>query len=162
MNDSPDVLTDLRTIADYQFGRRAGATLFADPATIEIRRSTSGRPRQVIGPTGRLVTFGQDGRFTLGYAGGHRLFAELPEPGYRVSVGEESESYVRSGANAFAKFVHSMDETVRPHDEVLVVDTSEDTLLGVGRAELSANGMRDFSRGVAVSVREGRDEWQDR
>ena len=162
VNDAPGVLADVRVVADYQFGSGAGAALFAEPETIEVRRSSSGRPRQIIGPTGRLGTLGQDGRLTLGYAGGLRLFKALPAPAYRVTVGEESESFIRSGDNAFAKFVQTVDDAIRPHDEVLVVDTSGETLLGVGRADLSATGMRDFECGPAVSIREGRDEWQDR
>lgn len=153
---------DLRTIADYQFGAGAGAALFAEPEAIEIRRSTSGRPRQIIGPSGRLATLGQDGRFTLGFAGGRRLAAGLEPPAYRVAVDAESEPFVRDGENAFAKFVTDVDPAIRPMDEVLVVDAAGDVLIGVGRAELSANGMQDFDRGVAVSVREGRVEWERR
>lgn len=65
------------------------------------------------------------------------------------------------GENAFAKFVVKADPAIRPGDEVLVVHEEGANLLGVGRAELSATGMSDFDRGVAVSVREGRDEWGD-
>lgn len=85
----------------------------------------------------------------------------LEPPTYRVQVGEESVSFVGDGANAFAKFVRSVGPTIRPGDEVLVVTGEADTLIGVGRAELSATGMLDFDRGVAVSVREGRDEWAE-
>lgn len=150
----------LATIADYQFGAGAGAALFGTE-DLEVRTSKSGRPTQILAPDGRLVTLGGDGRFTLGYAGGRRLAGVLAPPAYRVTVGDESEPFVRDGANAFAKFVLDVDPAVRPLDEVLVTDEN-DTLLGVGRAELSASAMAAFDRGVAVSVREGRDEWADR
>jgi uncharacterized protein with predicted RNA binding PUA domain len=147
---------ELRTVADYQFGAGAGAALFpsAEESDLDVSRSTSGRPRQVHAPVGRLVSYGTDGRFTLGYAGGLRLVDALAPPAYRVVVGDESEPFVREGKNAFAKFVVEVDPQVRPGDEVAVV-TDDDEVLGVGRAELSADAMLDFESGMAVKVRDG-------
>jgi uncharacterized protein with predicted RNA binding PUA domain len=147
-------LPDLRTVADYQFGAGAGAALFPPGEEPRIQRSSGGRPRQVIVESGRVVSYGTDGRFTLGVAGGRRLHAAFDPPTGRVVVGDESVPFVRDGRNAMAKFVRAVDPGVRPGDEVLVVDP-DDTLLGVGRAELAAEGMRDFETGVAVKVREG-------
>jgi len=151
----------LRVVADYQFGAGAGTALFgaagSEGADVEIRRATSGRPRQVVADEGRLVSFGVDGRFTLGVAGGRRLRAVLDAPAYRVVVGEESEPFVREGRNAFAKFVQEADPEIRPGDEVLVVGEDDD-LFGVGRAELPAGAMLDFETGMAVKVRDGAGE----
>ncbi len=146
-------LADLRTVADYQFGAGAGRALFPPDETVEIRRSSSGRPRQVIADGGRVVSYGVDGRFTLGILGGRRLASAFDPPRLRVAVGEESVPYVRDGRNAFARFVHESDPAVRPGDEVLIVH--DDQLLGVGRAELSAAAMADFEVGMAVKIREG-------
>jgi len=146
----------LETLADYQFGAGAGATLFA--GRLGVDRSGSGRPRQVHALEGapcRLVSMGVDGRFTLGLAGGRRLHPDGPA----VAVGEESVPYVREGRNAFAKFVRRVDDAVRPGDEVRVV--RDGTLIGVGRAELPADVMRGFETGVAVSIREGADDAGD-
>lgn len=162
MTSEQRILESLRVIVDYQFGPGAGSALFPPAAPPEIRRSTSGRPKQLLGETGRLVTFGQDGRCTLGYAGGVRLHEALDPPAYRVAVGDESEPFVVDGENAFAKFVRSVDPAIRPFDEVLVIHDTSGELLGVGRAELSAAAMRDFETGVAVSIREGRAEWDER
>ena len=148
-----------RMIADYQFGPGAGVALFGEDSNLSVKRSASGRPRQLFAPDGRLATFVRDGRLTLGFAGGIRLAETLPAPQYRVSVGDESEPFVKDGSNAFAKFVHDVDPAIRPDDEVLVISAASGSLLGVGRAELPATGMRDFERGVAVSIREGRDGW---
>lgn len=145
-------LQELRTVADYQFGAGAGAVLFPPAADISLTRTKSGRPRQIRGPAGRLATYGTDGRFRLGIAGGRRLHEGID--GYRVAVGDESEPHVRDGRNAFAKFVREVDEAIRPRDEV-VVEHSDGRLLAVGRAELSGRGMLDFASGVAVQVREG-------
>ncbi|WP_123538801.1 PUA domain-containing protein [Halosimplex salinum] len=143
----------LTRVADYQWGRGAGTALFAD-GDPEVTHTSSGRPRQVIGADGRLVTYATDGRFTLGVAGGKRLHAALPDGRYRVVVGDESEPFVREGRNAFAKFVSDADPGIRPGDEV-VLTHERGEVLAVGPAELSGDGMLDFETGVAVSVRDG-------
>jgi uncharacterized protein with predicted RNA binding PUA domain len=153
MTDDSDVAR-LRTVADYQFGAGAGDALFPAGETVTISRSKSGRPRQVHARDERLVTYGTDGRFTLGLEGGRRLRDSLGSPTARVVVGAESDEFVRDGRNAFAKFVRDVDPAVRRGDEVAVV-LPDDTLLGVGRAELSADAMCDFETGMAVKVRDG-------
>ena len=144
----------LRTIAQYQFGQPAGDALFPPGEDLECTRTSSGRPRQVRAEGGRVATYERDGRFRLGIEGGRRLHEALPVGAYRVVVGDESEPFVREGRNTFAKFVQQADETIRPRDEVLVVHR-DGTLLAVGRAELSGEGMLAFDTGMAVSVREG-------
>jgi uncharacterized protein with predicted RNA binding PUA domain len=168
-------LARLRVVADYQFGAGAGAALFPPGEDLAVRRSTAGRPRQVLaapvqqGARGtddgeggtdrrdrraRLVSYGTDGRFTLGVAGGRRLLGAFESPRMRVVVGGESEPFVREGKNAFAKFVRRVDPAVRPGDEVCVVGP-DDGLFAVGRAVLPATGMVDFETGMAVKIREG-------
>ena len=159
-----DVLADLRTGADYQFGAGAGDVLFPFEDRLTVRRSSGGRPRQVIvgdvndtpgsSEGDRLVSYGTDGRFTLGIAGGRRLHEAFSPPRHRVVVGEESEPFVREGRNTFAKFVTAADDGIRPGDEVLVVN-GDDTLFAVGRAELSGAEAEAFASGVAVKVRGG-------
>ena len=144
----------LATIADYQFGAGAGTALFPDDETPTVRRSSSGRPTQVLADDGRVVSVGTDGRFTLGLEGGRRLQAAFDRPRCRVVVGDESAPFVRDGKNVFAKFVQAVDSEVRAGDEVVVVHEDGD-LLAVGRAELSAGEMADFTSGMAVFVREG-------
>jgi uncharacterized protein with predicted RNA binding PUA domain len=158
MTDAAETATDLddlRTVADYQFGAGTGAVLFPRGVDLSISYSRGGRPRQVHAPEGRLVSYGTDGRFTLGLRGGRRLL-DLPAPANRVVVGDESEPFVRDGKNAFAKFVADVDPAVRSGDEVAVVH-EDGHVLAVGRAELSAAAMLDFETGVAVKVREGAD-----
>ena len=144
-------LEALETVADYQFGVCAGAALFG--GSVSVRRTSSGRPQQVLVDGERVVSYGTDGRVTLGIAGGRRLQAALEPPAYRVVVGDDSEPFVRDGRNVFAKFIREVDPAVRPRDEVLV-EHYDGGLLAVGRAELSAAAMRDFDTGMAVSVRE--------
>lgn len=149
-------IDDLRTIAQYQFGPQAGEGLFPSGETLDITRTNSGRPRQIRADGTRIATYEQDGRFRLGIEGGRRLATSLPEDSYRVVVGDESEPFVREGRNAFAKFVVRADSGIRPYDEVLVAH-EDGPLLGVGRAELSGDGMLSFETGMAVKVREGVD-----
>jgi uncharacterized protein with predicted RNA binding PUA domain len=149
---SQDELARLRTVADYQFGAGAGAALFPPAEEFEVTHSTSGRPRQVRADAGRIVSYGTDGRFTLGLEGGRRLVTALAEPAARVVVGSESEPFVRDGKNVFAKFVQAVDDDVRPNDEVAVVH-DDGAVLAVGRAELAAAAMHDFETGMAVKVR---------
>ncbi|SIR95887.1 PUA domain-containing protein [Natronorubrum thiooxidans] len=147
-------LANLRTIADYQFGAGAGAALFPPTESLTIKRTTSGRPQQVHAETGRLVSFGTDGRFTLGLEGGQRLHDALEHPAYRVVVDDESEPFVRDEKNVFAKFVLEVGDEIRPGDEVLVVHERGE-LIAVGTAQLGAGAIADFDTGMAVTVREG-------
>jgi uncharacterized protein with predicted RNA binding PUA domain len=140
----------LRTVANYQFGAGTGKALFA--GDVVVQRTSSGRPQQILADGDRVVSYGTDGRFTLGVAGGQRLQSALSPPKSRVVVGDESEPFVRDGRNVFAKFVRRVDPAVRPGDEVLVEHFDGD-LLAVGRAELSADAMTDFDTGMAVKVR---------
>ncbi|WP_458206940.1 PUA domain-containing protein [Haladaptatus sp. NG-SE-30] len=156
MTDAED-LPALRVTADYQFGAGAGNALFPPDEDLEIRRSSSGRPQQIHADGSRLVTYATDGRFTLGVAGGSRLADALDSLAGRVVVGDESEPFVRDGKNVFAKFVTEVDPDVRAGDEVLVTHGNGD-LLAVGRAELDADAILDFDTGMAVKVRDGRDE----
>ena len=148
-----DNLAELRAVADYQFGAGAGAALFPPDADLSLTRTSSGRPRQIHAGEDRLATYGTDGRFRLGVAGGRNLIAALDAPAYRVVVGDESEPFVRDGRNVFAKFVRTADEAIRPRDEVLIEHESG-PLLAVGRAELGGDGMLGFETGMAVNVRE--------
>ena len=147
-------LASLRTIADYQFGAGAGDALFPPAESLSVKRTTSGRPQQILADGGRIASFGTDGRFTLGLEGGRRLLEVLAHPAYRVVVDDESEPFVRDGKNVFAKFVLEVGDEIRPGDEVLVVHERGE-LLAVGRAELGAEAIRDFETGMAVHVREG-------
>ncbi len=146
----------LRSIATYQFGPNGTALLDKGFVTTIDRRS-SGRIDRLYANGERIGTLTTSGRFTLGIAGGHAIHGASPAPRNRVSVTEEAVPYVSEGSNAFAKFIVRVDPRIRPRDEVVLTDT-DDRLLGVGRAELSAEEMETFDRGMAVAVRQGIEE----
>lgn len=155
----------LRAIADYQFSGGAGRALFSSRDEIAIQRTSSGRIEQALRRTDgdlddRLITQGVDGRFTISVAAGRLLADAFDPPRNRVVVGDESVPFVSEGRNAFAKFVIDVDDELRPGDEALVVHDGE--LLGVGRAELAPDAMRDFETGVAVKVRHGAGKNEER
>jgi uncharacterized protein with predicted RNA binding PUA domain len=155
MNYSPDSMrTQVQVIADFQFGRGAGAALF--PEDCEFILSRTGRIRQVTLGGKRLVTVrAMDGNLTLGIDGAIRLLAALPPPTYRVVVLDEVAEFICQGKNTFAKHVIAADPDIRAGDEVMVV-TSDDELLATGAAVLSGREMLLFNYGVAVKVRQGR------
>jgi predicted RNA-binding protein (TIGR00451 family) len=72
-------------------------------------------------------------------------------------VQSDVAEFIRKGGDVFAKHIARAAETIRPSDEVIVVDESG-VLLGVGSALLSGNDMKYFRRGVAVRVRRGTGE----
>ncbi len=142
------------TIARYQFSLEHDHGWLDASNGLHVLRSRSGRIDRVFAGDDRLCTLTTHGRLTLGGAGGRRLHQLCELPRNRVVIDDEAVPYVGIGRNAFAKFVTDVDAAIRPRDEVLVVD-SEDSLIAIGRAELSAGGMDDFERGMAVSIREG-------
>lgn len=74
-----------------------------------------------------------------------------------VTVRTDVSDFIRRGRNVFAKHVTRASLTIRPEDEVIVVD-EENNLLATGRALLSGEEMLSFRRGVAVKVRHGSSE----
>ncbi|MCG7854299.1 MAG: pseudouridine synthase [Methanoregulaceae archaeon] len=146
--------TQVQVIADFQFGRGAGAALFSKDC--EFILSRTGRIRQVTLGGKRLVTVrAMDGNLTLGIDGALRLLAALPPPAYRVVVLDEVAEFICQGKNTFAKHVIAADPDIRAGDEVMVV-TNDDELLATGSAVLSGREMLLFNYGVAVKVRQGR------
>lgn len=148
-------LRTVRMIADYQFGHGAGKVVFPDNCRFIL--SSKGRVRQVIdGETGeRIATVKADsGWFTISIGAAKKLYAKFPYPRLRVVVLNDVSEFIAKGGNVFAKHVVDVDTNIRPRDEVIVVNES-DELLSTGRAVLSAKEMVEMNRGMAVSVRWG-------
>jgi len=148
-------LTRIRGIADYQFGRGCGKALFPDGVTIVYSKNT-GRIRHVYLGGVMLASFRPtDGLFTLTMAGADRMMSSAPSFGFTVTVDGDAAHFVADGRSVFAKHVVEAGESIRPGDEVIVVDEGG-KVLAVGRALLNRGEMLAFKVGVAVRVRRGR------
>jgi uncharacterized protein with predicted RNA binding PUA domain len=144
----------VRVIADFQFGRGAGAAIF--PEGCDFILSRTGRIRQITLGGRRLATVrAADGRLTLGIEGAQRLLSGLSPPAYRVVMNADVAEFIGQGKNAFTRHVVAADPSIRAGDEVMVV-TSGDELLATGEAVLSGREMLVFNYGAAVKVRQGR------
>jgi len=142
----------IMAIAEYQFGEGAGEA-FKD-AFVELSRKT-GMPRQIKAKGMHLATFrAEDGLLTLGIEGAKRLHEALPFPRMRVVINEDAEPFARKGKNVFAKFVVDADSSIRPYDEVLVVN-GRDELLATGQTLLNGEELKVLQSGLAVKVRRG-------
>ena len=150
------LLQKARIIADFQFGKGAGAILFPD--TVEFVLSRTNRISQIKEYEKRIATLRSiDGLFTLGIEGAQRLHRFLPYPRLRVVMNDEISEFIRRGGTAFCKHVLDADPAIRAYDEVMVVD-EKDRLLATGKAMLAGEELRIFKHGVAVKVRYGIEE----
>jgi len=139
-------------VAEYQFGEGAGDA-FKD-AVVELSRKT-GMLRQIKSGGKHLATFrSEDGLLTLGIEGARRVHAALPFPSRRVVIDTDAEPFARRGKNVFAKFVVDADPSIRPYDEVIIVNEA-DELLATGQTLLNGRELKAFRAGLAVKVRRG-------
>lgn len=151
MLDNP--LQKIRSIADYQFGRGTGKTLFPDNVDISFSRRTS-RIRHIHLDGKLLATLRPtDGFFSLTLEGARRIMQIKPLRLW-VKVQDDVTDFIAKGRTVFAKHVVDCDEEIRPEEEVVVID-SQRKVLAVGRALLTGEEMKAFKRGVAVRVRRG-------
>ena len=152
--DLKDALRRIRSVADYQFGKGVGVKLF--PENVEIVRSKrTGRIRYVYLIGRRLATLRPtDGLFSLSIAGAKRIVEDVSSARCLVIVQDDVSKFIAEGGDVFAKHVVKADSSIRPKDEVIVVDESN-SVLAVGRAVLSGEEMEVFPKGVAVKVRRG-------
>ena len=149
-----EALSKIRCVADYQFGKDVGAKLFPDTVRIVYSKNT-GKIRHIHLNEEMLATLRPTtGMFALTIAGAKRLVREVNPLCYWVKIQDDVESFIAKGRSAFAKHVTDADPKIRPHDEVLVIN-SRNEVLAVGRALLSGTEMKAFSRGIAVRVRRG-------
>ena len=150
------MLKRARIIADLQFGKKAGATLFPDGTTFGL--SNTERLRYLYSEKERIATLrANDGLLTLSMLGAQRLHSFFPFPKLRVIASDDAAPFVAEGGNLFAKHVVVVDTEIRAGDEILVVD-SKDKLLATGRAVLAPEEMLQIKRGVAVLIRKGAED----
>lgn len=146
-------LQKIRSIADYQFGRGTGKTLFPDNVEITFSRRT-GRIRHIYLNGELLATLRPtDGFFSLSIEGARRIMKVKPLRLW-VKVRDDVAVFIVKGRSLFAKHVIDCDEEIRPEEEVVVIN-SQRKVLAVGRAVLTGKEMKVFKHGVAVRIRRG-------
>ncbi len=153
---TPDkwTLEQLRKTAQYQFGEEFATILVPDDITITISKKTQ-KVREILIGEDRIATIRPtDGYFSIGLFGAQRMLAATKAPKHRVIVQNDVSEFIIEGRNAFAKHVVNVDSNIHPEDEVIVVN-EKDELLAIGKAQLSAEYMLAFEKGIAVKVRYG-------
>ena len=152
--DLEDALRRIRSVADYQFGKGIGTTLFTENVEI-IRAKRTGRIRYIYLDGKRLATLRPtNGLFSLSITGAKRIVENAISAKCLVAVRDDVSKFIAVGGDVFAKHVVKADGDIRPKDEVIVVDEKGE-VLAVGRAVLSGEEMIAFTRGVAIKVRRG-------
>ena len=141
--DSSLKLETLQATADFQFGPDAGASLIPPNSKI-----TGKLYRMVVARYQNVQTcayLASNGKLSLTMDGGQRI-AHLARYWVRFA-GKDVQ-----GGSLFAVGVNDADPKIRPGDEVLILDES-DNLLAVGRSEMSGREMCENTRGRAVTIR---------
>lgn len=146
-------LMKLKGVANYQLGRGVGEALFTR-TTMVVHSPRTGRMRHLY-RNGKLIATLRptDGMLALSLEGAKLLMRKRCFKNI-VIVETGVSDFIRRGRNVFAKHVRHASPTIRPEDEVIVVN-EEKELLATGRAFLSGEEMLSFKRGVAVKVRRG-------
>lgn len=149
-----EALGRIRGVADYQFGKGVGMTLFPEKVNVVFSKKT-GRIRYIYLEGRRLATMRPtDGFFSLSIDGAKRVVQSQQPAKCFVTVRSDVAKFIADGGDVFAAHVVKADDEIRAKDEVIVLD-EEGEVLAVGRAVLSREEMRAFKRGVAVKVRRG-------
>ncbi|MBN1330523.1 MAG: pseudouridine synthase [Candidatus Heimdallarchaeota archaeon] len=147
-------LRQLKSVAQYQFGNEFDNVLAPDTILVTFSKNTN-KIREILLDDKRLATLrATDGLYSLGLEGARRIIHYTKSPKRRVIIQSDVSEFIANGRNVFAKHVVNVDPKILPEDEVVIVN-EQDELLAVGRAQLSAEYMLAFQKGVAVKVRHG-------
>jgi len=149
-----NAVRQIRSIADYQFGKDVGIKLFPENVKILYSKAT-GRIRYVNLNGERLATLRPtDGLLSLSVTAAKRIVENARFAQCFVTVQNDVARFVADGSDVFAAHVVKADTEIHAKDEVIVVDETG-KVLAVGRALLSSAEMKAFKTGVAVKVRHG-------
>jgi len=146
-------LRELREIAEFQFGV-SGELLIPEDILLVVSPNTNRARFIILNGEKYLSLRARDYRFNLHISSGLVLNKILPKPRLRVYVKDEYVEFIARGGNLFSRHVLAADPSIKPGDEVLVVDSKGD-LIAVGRSRLSGWEMAYYNRGEAVRIREG-------
>lgn len=154
---SPYEISYLKSIASYQFSTSVASCLFPDSKAFLIQKSlTTDRIRYVLTEDKKLylVLRAQDTLFSLTELSGNIIKSCSSSPSFRFVIKSDVASFIKEGRNAFCKFIVNADPNIRAGDEVLLVD-EDDNLIGIGRARVSGEEVKQYKKGLAVIVKRG-------
>jgi len=146
----------VKAVCDFQFGKGIGEILLSGNVEIVCSKNT-GRIRNIFRDGEHVLSMRNDGYLNLKIAGARLVLKHLPKPKLRCVVSQESFEFNAKGKNVFAKFVLDMDAELVPQDEVIVVN-QDDEIAGIGKVLLTADEVASFKQGIAVKMREARNE----
>lgn len=149
-------LRQVKAISDYQFGKDITDVLLKDLNNIRIERSrVTQKIRYIFLDDNLILTLRpNNGFFTLSIESARIILTNFKAPKLRVIVLNEISEFIKKGRNVFCKHVIDIDKSLRPLDEVIVVN-QDDELLAIGRLKLPIMYVKSFSSGIAVNVRKG-------
>ncbi|MHA2406770.1 MAG: PUA domain-containing protein [Candidatus Ranarchaeia archaeon] len=141
-----------KQIATYQFGMDIADIIIPEDA--EIRTNSAGKIRYVFHDGKHCATLrSTTGRFTLSKYGVRNLPTHLIRAfPLTLVILPEIEIDFKPGMSLFAKHVKSAKHSIRPGDEVLVINT-DDKIMCTGRAILSGREIENAKDGIAVRTR---------
>ncbi len=146
-------LKRISQVCNMQFGKGSGDALLDGKVKIVKSKKTK-KIRNVYCDNKHILSMrAEDGMFTLKIEGGKILHNSFKKPFLRVVVEDDAVPFIKEGKSVFSKFVKDCSSNLRPLDECLVVDSS-DNLIAVGRCLLNKKEMLFFSYGMAVKTRE--------
>jgi uncharacterized protein with predicted RNA binding PUA domain len=149
-----EALRRIRSVADFQFGKGVGETLFPETVNISYSKAT-GRIRYIILNGQRLATLRPtDGLLSLSITAARTVLKQARFAQCFVTVRRDVSEFIAKGGDVFAAHVVKADDVIRSKDEAIILD-EDDRVLAVGRALLSSKEMMAFKVGVAVKVRHG-------
>ncbi|MFW9826253.1 MAG: PUA domain-containing protein [Candidatus Thorarchaeota archaeon] len=149
-------LRQVKSISDYQFGKDITDILFDDMDRITIQRSRNTNKIRYIYYKEELLLVLRpiNGLFTLTFLSAKIIKEKTLIPRLRIVVLNDIAEFIRKGRNVFCQHVVDIDKTLRPLDEIIVVNQN-DELLGIGKLKVPVPYVRSFSHGVAVNIRKG-------
>jgi 7-cyano-7-deazaguanine tRNA-ribosyltransferase len=148
-------LDELRVkyVSQMQFGVDVAGVLCQGDISLVKSKKTK-KIRNVFLNGDHVVSMrASDGLFTLKLDGGKKIHKHCQSPRFRVIIDDDAVPFVKEGKSVFSKFVISVDDTLRPYDECIVV-SEHDEFLAVGQCLLSPCEMGLFSFGQAVKIRD--------
>lgn len=146
----------LKGISDFQFGPKVTDILFEDKNNLMLEFSkNTDRIRYVYNHGDMLLSFRpNNGYFTLSFLAAKMILQKTAPPQLRAVVQNDISEFIRKGRNVFCKHIKQIDESLRPMDEVIIVN-EDDSLLAIGRLKLPISYIKAFNYGIAIIVRKG-------